>query len=64
MSEMVTVPKEEYLELKMCEAELTALRVAGVDNWAGYSYIHKLFIWNGLSLQEEIERLSAEIKDM
>jgi len=38
MSETVTIPKEEYEELKSDAAFLRALEAAGVDNWEGYEF--------------------------
>lgn len=32
----VTIPEEEYLELKRDQAHLDRLHAAGVDNWEGY----------------------------
>ena len=34
--EMVTIPSDEYDELRERDQFLDALEVAGVDNWEGY----------------------------
>lgn len=37
MNNTVTITKEDYLRLKLCEEKLGFLEGAGVDNWEGYS---------------------------
>ena len=38
MEETVTISAEEYEYLLACVNKLSALEIAGVDNWEGYSY--------------------------
>lgn len=38
MSEVITIPKEEYESLKEDSLFLSCLEAAGVDNWDGYDY--------------------------
>lgn len=39
---MITIPKDEYDQLKESERLLEALQGAGVDNWEGYDYALEL----------------------
>lgn len=46
--EAVTIPKEEYEELKRRDLFLTALENVGVDNWIGYENAQELRdVWEG-----------------
>ena len=36
MSDMITIPKKEYLQLLARNLELSFLESTGVDNWHGY----------------------------
>ena len=38
MEETVTISAKEYEYLLGCVNKLSALEIAGVDNWEGYSY--------------------------
>ena len=38
MEETITISAREYEYLLDCEKTLSALQIAGVDNWEGYSY--------------------------
>ena len=38
MEETVTISAKEYEYLLYCVNKLSALEIAGVDNWEGYSY--------------------------
>ena len=42
-SEMVTIPLQEYLDLREALDFLDALRSAGVDNWEGYEFALDIF---------------------
>jgi hypothetical protein len=41
--EMVQISKEEYEQLLEQQAKLTALEVAGVDNWDGYAIAMEIY---------------------
>lgn len=33
----ITIPLQEYIDLRVSEEELACLECAGVDNWEGYA---------------------------
>ncbi len=41
MSETITIPLKEYIDLKMTECELVTLEGSGVDNWEYYGADYK-----------------------
>ena len=51
----ITVTKDHYLRLKICELELQLLNAAGVDNWEGYGEGFENF-------EEDKERLRKNVE--
>ncbi len=42
-SRFVAVPKEQYEQLLKRDLKLTALEIAGVDNWEGYEFAMDIY---------------------
>lgn len=59
MSSNITITKERYLDLLICEMELSRLENGGVDNWAWYG--DSLNPPGETSYDEEIELLRKEV---
>ena len=41
--DIVTITREEYIELLDCKERLECLEAAGVDNWEGYDYAMEMY---------------------
>lgn len=52
ITEMVTIPLSEYLELKTDQKFLRALQEAGVDNWEGCGEAHRAMEYD---LEDDME---------